>query len=63
VVLTVAVRAVQLLQTKAPQIHIDEATCLFDLINTLGRTWSLQPNQDKRYLRVLREVAMVFDKP
>lgn len=58
----VAARAVQLLQIKALQLHIDEATCLFDLI-----IWSdmepLDLTRTNVNLRVPREVAIVFDKP
>jgi len=58
----VAARPVKLLQIKASQLHVNEVTCLLDLI-----IWSdVEPSDLMRTnvnLRVPHEVAMVFDKP
>ena len=46
-VLAAAVHVLQLLQTKAPQLHIDEATCLIDLTNALVGYGAFGSNEDK----------------
>jgi hypothetical protein len=57
----VAARAVQPLQIKASQLHVNQVTCLLDL-----SIWSdIEPSDLMRTnvnLRVPYEVAMVFDK-
>jgi hypothetical protein len=46
VVLAVAVRPVSPLQMKAPQLHIDEATCLIGLTNAFVGGGAFGSNKD-----------------
>ena len=55
-----AVGAIQLLQNKALQLPIDEATCALDLPNTLVGHGTFRPNEANVDLYLLREVAHGF---